>query len=102
MEHTLCVGGSCGHRDIHPFTVKCRQSAGISVIMQYISTVPRRVLDVRLPSTGYALAQSSPNLTWAAMWLPLILRVAAQRVLIAAHVKFSDDYTNAQPVDGSL
>ena len=28
--------------------------------------------------------------------------VAAQRVLIAAHFTFSDDYANSKPVDGSL
>ena len=47
-----------------------------------------------------ALAQSSPNLTWADIWLradsarPQRASGFATRVLIAAHVKFGDDCAN--------
>ena len=52
-----------------------------------------------------AMVQSSPNLTLAAIWLGTdsarTQRVSGQRVLIAAHVTFSDDCANAKPVYGS-
>ena len=56
-------------------------------------------VDLRPPSTGYALAQSSLNLIWAAVGLRAdSVRpqcVNGQRVPIAAHVKFGDDCANA-------